>query len=111
MVLPRAWGKFFGLSGNLFKGWGCLSPLAKVMVRMQPILLLGGSHCRKLEWTRAVALFALPFSPFPGAEVVAAESGFSLCPRLLAPGTLLGADLWANVPKSLPSLEPRWIRR
>ena len=110
MVLPRAWG-FFRLNGNLFKGWGCLSPLAKVIVKMQPILVLGGSHFQRLGLTRAVALFALPFFPFPGAEVVAVEAGFSVCPRLLAPATFLGVDLWVRVPESLPSPEPLWVSR
>lgn len=110
MVLPRAWG-FFGLNGNLFKWWGCLSPLEKVIVKMQPILVLGASHSGRLGQTRAVALFALPFFPFPRAEVVAVETGFSLCPRLLAPAPFLEADLWIGVPKSLPSLEPRWVSR
>lgn len=110
MVLPRVW-RFFGLNSNLFKGWGCLSPLAKVMVKMQPILVQGGSHFWMLEWTRAVALFAFPFFPFPAADVVAAESGFSMCPRLLAPGPFLGSDMWLRVPKSLPSPEPCWVSR
>ena len=104
-VLPRAW-EFFRLSGNLFKEWGCLSLLAKVMVKMQPILVLGVSHFRRLGWTWAVALFALPFFPFPGAEVVAVESGFSVCPRLLAPAPVLEADLWMGLPESLLSPEP-----
>lgn len=104
------WG-FFRLSGNLFKGWGCLSPLAKVIVKMQPILVLGGSHFRRLGWTRAVALFALPFFPFPGVEVVAVESGFSVCSRLLGPATFLVADLWVKGLESFPSPEPRWVSR
>ena len=104
-VLPRAWG-FFRLNGNLFKEWGCLSLLAKVMVKMQLILVLGVSHFRRLGRTWAVALFALPFFPFPGAEVVAVESGFSVCPRLLAPATFLEADLWMGLPESLLSPEP-----
>lgn len=78
---------------------------------MQPILVLGGSHFWILGQTRAVALFALPFFPFPEVEVVAVESGFSVCPRLLAPGTFLGADLWVRIPESLPSPEPRWVSR
>lgn len=110
MVLPRVW-RFFGLNDNMFKGWEGLSPLAKVMVNMQPILVLGESHFRQLGWTRAVTLFTLPFFPFPGAEVVTVESGFSVCPRLLVPATFLEADLWVRVPESLPSPEPRWVSR
>lgn len=109
MVLSRAWG-FFRLSGNLFKEWGFLSPLAKVMVKMQPILVLEGSHFGILGQTRAAALFALPFFPFLGADMVAVESGFSVCPRPLVSGTFLGTELWVGVLKSLPSPDPSWVR-
>lgn len=104
-VLLRACG-FFRLNGDLFKEWGCLSLLAKVMVKRQPILVLGVSHFRRLGRPWAVALLALPFFPFPGAEVVAVGSGFSVCPRLLAPATFLEADLWAGLPESLLSPGP-----
>lgn len=110
VVLSRAWG-CFRLSGNLVKEWGCLSLLAKVMVKMQPILVLGGSRFWISGQTSAAALFALPFLPFPGAEVVSVESGFSEFPSLLASGTFLGADLWLRVPESLPSPETCWISR
>lgn len=104
-VLLRACG-FFRLNGNLFKEWGCLSLLAKVMVKMQPILVLGVSHLRRLGRTWAVALLALPFFPFPGAEVAAVESGFSVSPRLLAPAPFLEADLWTGLPEALLSPGP-----
>lgn len=81
------------------------------LLKMWPTLISGGSHFWRVRQTRAVALFALPFFPFPGTEVVTVESGFSVCPRLLAPTSFLEADLWVGDPESLPSPEPCWVGR
>jgi hypothetical protein len=70
-----------------------------------------GSCFWRMGQTRDLALFALPFFPFPGTEVVAVEFGFSLCPRLLAPAAFLEADLWVEVPGFLPSPALRWVSR
>lgn len=81
------------------------------LLKMWPTLVFGGSQSWRVRQTRAVALFALPFFPFPETEVAAVESGFSGCPRLLAPASFLEADLWVGDPESLPSPEPCWVSR
>lgn len=70
------------------------------LLKMWPTLVFGGSQSWRVRQTRAVALFALLFFPFPGTEVVAVVSGFSVCPRLLAPTSFLEADLWVGDPES-----------
>lgn len=82
---------------------------------MWPTLMLGCSHFWRVRQTRAVALFALPFFPFPGTGVVAVVSGFSaavvVCPRLSALAFFLKADLWVGEPEPLLSPEPCWVSR
>lgn len=77
VVLPQASGFF--IPHDLLKIW--------------PTLMLGGSHFWRVRQTTAVALFTLPFFPFPGTEVVAVVSGFSAFPRLSALAFFLEADL------------------
>lgn len=77
VVLPQASGFF--IPCDLLKMW--------------PTLMSGGSHFWRVRQTRAVALFALPFFPFPGTEVLAVVSGFSACPMLSALAFFLEADL------------------
>lgn len=63
------------------------------LLEMWSTLILGGSHFWMVRQTRVVALFGLPFFPFPGTEMVAVESCFSVCPELLAQASFLEADL------------------
>jgi hypothetical protein len=81
------------------------------LLKMWPTLMFGGSHFWRVRQTGAVALFALPFFPFPETEATAAGSGFSVCSRLSALAFFLEADLWVGEPESLLSPEPCWVSR
>lgn len=101
----------WGYLGNVVlpQAWGFFTPCD--LLKMWPTLMLGVSHFWRVRRTRAVALFALPFFPFPETEVTAVVSGFSVCSRLSALAFFLEADLWVGEPESLLSPEPCWVSR